>query len=318
MSLIFPCNAVSVSLLDPKNNSSIQTYISTSNPHYENHLTYCQINTEEIQQLKDKPETLTFSIDDESPQYLNPLKEKNLRSYLVLPLFIQEELAGIISLGYSEEPALDQEDINQARQLADQVAVALSNAKLIDELNQFNWGTLTALARAIDAKSSWTAGHSENVTKIAIKIGKALGLSSAETEVLRRGGLLHDIGKLGVSHDILDKPGKLNAKEKAMMEKHVLLGARILEPISAYKEIMPIVLEHHENYNGTGYPSGISGEDICLYARIIAVADRFEALTSNRPYRRALDQKSAVEFIRKQTGEEFDPRVAKAFLSVMH
>jgi len=318
MSLIFPCNGVCVSLLDPNDNFSIQAYIGTSNPHYENHMEYCQINNEDIQRLKNEPETLTFSANDELPQYLEPLKKKNLRSFLVLPLFIGKELSGIISLGYSEEPTLDQEDISQARQLADQVAVALSNTKLIDELNQFNWGTLTALARAIDAKSSWTAGHSEKVTKIALQIGEALGLSSEESEILNRGGLLHDIGKLGVSQEILDKPGKLNAEEKALMQKHVLLGARILEPISAYKEIMPIVLEHHENDNGTGYPYGISGEDISLYARIIAVADRFEALTSNRPYRKALDQKSAVKFIKEKSGEEFDPRVAKAFLNVIH
>lgn len=317
MSLIFPCKAVSVSLLNPNEKFSLQTYVGTSNPHYENHLEHCQINNEEIQQLKNKPETLIFSIGDELPYYLEPLKEKNLRSFLVLPLFIQDELSGIISMGYSEEPVLDQEDINQARQLTDQVAVALSNAKLIDELNQFNLGTLTALARAIDAKSSWTAGHSERVTKFALQIGMALGLSSKESEVLHRGGLLHDIGKLGVPLDILDKPGKLNAEERALMQKHVLLGARILEPISAYKEIMPIVLEHHENFNGTGYPYGISGEDISLYARIVAVADRFEALTSNRPYRRALDQSEAIDFIRNKSGEEFDPRVAQAFLSII-
>jgi len=245
------------------------------------------------------------------------MREKNLKDFLVLPLYIQEKLRGIISLGYSENLDLDQEDINQARQLADQVAVALSNAKLIDELNQFNLGTLTALARAIDAKSSWTAGHSEKVTEVALQISKALGLSSEEEEILRRGGLLHDIGKLGIPHEILDKPRKLDAKERALMQKHVLLGARILEPIAAYKVIMPIVLEHHENYDGTGYPYGISGEDISLYARIIAVADRFEALTSNRPYRRALDQKGAIEFIKEKSGTEFDPRVVKAFLKVI-
>jgi len=318
MNRIFPSKGVSVSLLDPGEKFSIQTYIGMSNPHYDNHLEYCQINNEEIQQLKNDPETLFFSSNDELPQYLHPLKDINLRSYIVLPLFIQKELSGIIALGFSEEkPSLDPDDISQARQLADQVAVALSNAKLIDELNQFNWGTLTALARAIDAKSSWTAGHSENVTKIAMQIGMKLGLSSDESEVLHRGGLLHDIGKLGISHEILDKPGELNAQEKAEMQKHVLLGARILEPIAAYKEIIPIVLEHHENYNGTGYPYGIAGEEISLYARIIAVADRFEALTSNRPYRRALDQKAAVEFIKEKAGQEFDPRVTEAFLNVI-
>jgi putative nucleotidyltransferase with HDIG domain len=160
---------------------------------------------------------------------LASLARKNIRSFLVLPLLIKNSLAGIITLGYSQSPDLPEEDISQARQLADQVAVALSNVRLIEELNQFNLGTLTAFARAIDAKSSWTAGHSERVTTIALKIGKVLGLSQEDLDVLHRGGLLHDIGKIGIAYHVLDKPGRLNSEEKKDLQRHVILGARILE-----------------------------------------------------------------------------------------
>ncbi|MBN1223492.1 MAG: HD domain-containing protein [Candidatus Aminicenantes bacterium] len=317
MSQIFPCKSVCISLLDPMNAFSLTTYVGSTNPHFIIHQESGSITSEEIQQLTNNPETMVFLPGEKLPQYLIPMKNEALESFVALPLFIQNNLHGIISLGFKEEPALNREDAHQARQLADQVAVALSNAKLIDELNQLSWGTLTALARAIDAKSPWTAGHSENVTKIAMKIGKALGYSPYELEVLHRGGLLHDIGKIGVAPEILDKPTKLNEQEADSMRKHVLLGAKILEPISAYKEIISIIREHHENYDGSGYPFGLAGEEICQAARVIAVADRFEAMTSNRPYRKSLDQQSAAKIIEQNAGKEFDPRVVKAFLRIL-
>ena len=195
--------------------------------------------------------------------------------------------------------------------------MALSNVQLIEELNKFTLGSLTAFARAIDAKSPWTAGHSERVTAIGLKIGKALGLSPKDLDILHRGGLLHDIGKIGVGHAILDKPGKLSPGEREDIEKHVILGTRILEPIPAYAEILPIVKQHHENYDGTGYTEGLAGNEICLYARILALADRFEALTSDRPYRKALSQKKAIEIIMEQKGKELDPEVVEAFLKIV-
>ncbi len=195
--------------------------------------------------------------------------------------------------------------------------MALSNAQLIEDLNKLNWGTLRALARAIDAKSPWTAGHSERGTQIALKIGKKLGLSKDEIDTLNRGALLHDIGKIGIGAEILDKEGKLTKKEIKLMNEHARLGATILAPIAAYADVIPIVLQHHEHFNGTGYPDGLAGEDISLGARILAVADRFESLTADRPYRKALDQKIAIEFMKERWVSEFDPEVFQAFLEVM-
>jgi putative nucleotidyltransferase with HDIG domain len=197
------------------------------------------------------------------------------------------------------------------------VAVALSNANLIEALDKFNWGTLKALARTVDTKSSWTAGHSERVTELALKIGKALKLSRKELDNLQRGGLLHDIGKLGVPVEILDKPGRLTNEELEIIKQHPITGARILEPISAYEDVIPIGLQHHERFDGTGYPYGTSGEEICLGARIMAVADVYDALISDRPYRAGIEKKRALEFIKKEAGKRFDPQVVNAFSQVI-
>ena len=155
------------------------------------------------------------------------------------------------------------------------------------------------------------------MTKLALRIGRVLGLSREEMDVLHRAGLLHDIGKLGIPLNILDKEGKLTKKEEQLMREHVHFGVRILEPIAAYAEVVPVVLHHHESFNGRGYPNGLSGEAISLGGRIFAVADSFDALTSNRPYRRALKPKHAIEMIKEKCGSQYDPDIVQAFLEVM-
>ena len=232
-------------------------------------------------------------------------------------MFLGEGLAGVIALGYPDTVAPDSEDLDQARQLADQVGVALANARLVAELDRMNWGTLTALARAIDAKSHWTSGHSERVTQLALRIGRQMGFPQPRLDVLHRGGLLHDIGKIGIPPEILDKAGELDPEERRVMRGHALLGARILEPIAAYAEVIPIVRQHHECFDGTGYPEGLTGEAITLGARIFAVADVYDALRSDRPYRAGMPPAQVVEYIRHESGRQFDPRVVEVFLRIM-
>jgi len=253
----------------------------------------------------------------EMPACLAPLVKDGLGTALVLPLFIQSRLAGLVALGYRDGVTCAAEDLEQARQLADQVAVALANARLVEELDALNWGTLYALARAIDAKSPWTAGHSERVTALALKIGQAMGLSQPQLDIMHRGGLLHDIGKLGIPPTILDKPGRLDDEELRCMRSHVQIGVRILEPISAYGEVIPIVLQHHERFDGKGYPSGIAGDAIDPYARIFSVADCYDALVSDRPYRAGMDRSQVIEHLRRDAGHAFDPQVIEAFLRLM-
>ncbi len=314
---VLPCDCVSVTLRDSNAENTALSYIGGNRTDNEKETETIDLTPEEVQGFHDNPEFLSIEAGETIPNYLTPLVQRSIKSFLVLPIFLKQRLSGIITLGYLEPPVHNQEDLAQARQLADQVAVALSNARLIEELDQLHWGTLTALARAIDAKSPWTAGHSERVTKLALKIGQILGLTQEEMDVLHRGGLLHDIGKLGVPADILDKTGKLTKEEEHLMREHVRLGARILEPIATYDEVIPIVLQHHERFDGTGYPDGLAGEAISLGARIFAVADSFDALTSHRPYRDILGRERAIEVIKSNAGSQFDPKMVQAFLEVM-
>ena len=314
---VFPCKSMSITVVDPQSPDKGQTYIGEDQDGGKKQVEKVKISSEEMQTLKENPETLLISVDENLPEYLAPLTRRGIKSFLVLPLFLKESLAGIIALGYVKQPHFSQEDLEQARRLANQVAVAFSNTRLIEELNELNWGTLRALARAIDAKSSWTAGHSERSTKLSLEIGKGLGLNQDELDDLRRAGLLHDIGKLAIPPEILDKAGSLSPKEHELMHKHPSMGARILEPIAAYSEVIPIVLQHHECYDGSGYPNGLTGEAISQGARIFIVADTYDALISDRPYRKALDRKSAIKYIKEESGTKYDPKVVEAFLEVM-
>ena len=176
---------------------------------------------------------------------------------------------------------------------------------------------MTALARAVDAKSPWTLGHSERVTALSLAIGREMGLTAKELDMLQRGGLLHDIGKIGIPGSILDKPGKLTREEFAIIQEHPEKGARILEPIPAFQEIIPVVTQHHERFDGKGYPWGLSGEAISLGARILAIADVYDALTSDRPYRVALRPEDAISYVAENAGIQFDPAVARIFLNII-
>jgi len=309
-----PHEGVSLSLLRGTPPHTAVTHVRAAGAEGEARLE-TPVTPDDLEQLHRHPEALVFDGPDGLPHYLAPLAGRGLRSFLVVPIFLEGQVSAIISLGHSV-PVHDDDDVQQVRQVADQVAVALSNARLIEELHQLHWGTLTALARAIDAKSPWTSGHSERVTNLAIEIGRAMGLPADELEVLQRGGLLHDIGKIGIPGSILDKPGKLNDQERRQVQAHVRIGVRILEPIPGLGECLPIVRQHHEWFDGSGYPDGLKGEAISLHARILAVADTYDALVSSRPYRAGLDPERAVEIIRKSAGTQFDPRAVQAFLQV--
>lgn len=203
-------------------------------------------------------------------------------------------------------------------QLAAQLGIGLTNARLLEEIDRANWEMVEALSRAIDAKSPWTAGHSTRVTMVGLAIGRRLGLDERQLESIHRCGLLHDIGKLGIPVEILDKPGRLTDDEMDIMKQHPAIGARIVAPISAYADVLAAVRHHHEHYDGSGYPDGLAGEEIPLIARIFAVADVFDALASPRPYREAWSPEQVVEYIAKGAGTQFDPQVVEAFRAEVH
>jgi putative nucleotidyltransferase with HDIG domain len=317
MSDVVPCDAVSAALLDSKDSYKAEAYIWVEKPHKKRYVETVEFKPEDIQTLQDNEEFLFIEPNRKSLHYLKPMARRGFKSFLVLPIFLKKKLAGTITLGYLKPPIISQEDVDQVRRFVNQVAVAISNARLIEELHDLNWGALTALARAIDAKSPWTAGHSERVTKLALEIGRVMRLPKKELDNLHRGGLMHDLGKIGIPPEVLDKPGKLTAEEMRLMHKHVQFGVRILKPIAAYAEVIPIVEQHHERFDGAGYPNGLAGEDISLGGLIFSVADDFDALSTDRPYRKALPRKRIINLIKDRSGSKYNPKVVEAFLEVM-
>jgi putative nucleotidyltransferase with HDIG domain len=175
---------------------------------------------------------------------------------------------------------------------------------------------LTSLSRAIEARDPYTRGHSDRVTEIAEAIARQLGWDEERLALLQVGGSLHDVGKLGVSDEVLAKPGRLDEGELEQIREHPRLGARILLRIAAFRAAIPYVLYHHERWDGNGYPSGRAGEEIPLEARVLAVADAFDAMTSDRPYRRALDYDAAVAEVARCGGTQFDPQIVSVFLEL--
>lgn len=184
------------------------------------------------------------------------------------------------------------------------------------EMELLSLGTIRALADALDAKCDYTAGHSLRVSQIAVLIGRAMKLSPDELRDIELGGILHDIGKIGVPESILWKPGKLNPEEKEMMSKHPEISAQIIGDLKGLKRAREYVRHHHEFFDGSGYPDHLKGEDIPLGARIILVSDAYDAMTTDRPYRKAVGHAGAIVELKKLKGSQFDPSVVDAFLSI--
>ena len=173
------------------------------------------------------------------------------------------------------------------------------------------------LRLAVEAKDTYTRGHSDRVSAYSVLLGEKLGLSSRKLKTLKIGGIFHDIGKIGVPDSILLKEKGLTESEFAEIKKHPLVGAEMLAPVSYFNNIMPIIKYHHERYDGTGYPAGLKGEDIPYLARIVAVADSFDAMTSKRSYRNSLTKKKVIKQLELGKGTQFDPQIADAMLDII-
>ncbi|GAB6095287.1 hypothetical protein JCM14469_15390 [Desulfatiferula olefinivorans] len=276
-----------------------------------------RLSAEDRLNLVRRPDLLISLPRDPRPSFLPRRLSSAIQQVLAIPLFHHQTLAGLICLGHMKPVSFSDEDMTHIQRLASQVSSSLSNARLVEELESLNWGTLEALARTVDAKSKWTAGHSERVSELAVRIARAMDWDDKDTANLQRAGLLHDIGKIGIPMMILDKPDKLSDAEYGLVKEHPVIGAKIIEPIEAYADAIPIILEHHERYDGKGYPLGLSGDDISPGARILAVADVYDAIVSNRPYRQGWVQEKVIRLIMDESGKHFDPRVVDAFLTVI-
>jgi putative nucleotidyltransferase with HDIG domain len=246
-----------------------------------------------------------------------PLPE-SVQSFIAFPLKTPKNTIGVLNLirgnGGVSFSHIDLEIINV---LASQSSISIENAKLYQDIRDNYLKTIRAFALAVEAKDRYTHGHSENVMKYTVVLAKHLGLSDLEIEDVKYAGLLHDIGKIGISEFILNKPSRLTPYEFDEIKKHPAVGAKIIADVPFLQPLVPFVLHHHEFFDGTGYPDGIPGEEIPYGARILSVADVFEAMTSNRPYRKALSPDVAVKTLIAGKGRQFDPQMVDAFLDVL-
>lgn len=188
--------------------------------------------------------------------------------------------------------------------------------KFADQIRDFTLNSIKALASALEARDTYTQGHSMRVTQYSLLVGEKLSLTKKEMEKLRLAGLLHDVGKIGVKEQVLNKPGKLTPEEYEQIKIHSQLSVKILQPVITDEEVIDIIRHHHERWDGDGFPYGLKKEEIPLGSRIIIVCDTFDAMTSNRPYRKALTKEIAFDELRRCSGSQFDPRMVKAFLSI--
>ena len=237
------------------------------------------------------------------------------RNMICVPVKIHEKVIGVLqAMNKANNERFTQWDLEDFQSLSDQVGIAIENANLYKELKEAFLGTAEALGDAIEAKDAYTAGHTQRVLSYSLMMGRQLGLASAELENLKLAAALHDIGKIGVDDQILRKPGRLDDEEKKKMDDHTLIGPRIVQNIKQMQAVVPGIRHHHEKYDGTGYPQKLKGEGIPLVARIIGVADCFDAMTTDRPYRKGLPVKTALDEIHKMSGTQFDGKVVKAFM----
>ena len=252
------------------------------------------------------------------PEYISTLS--GLRSEICVPLVVSEKLIGIINVESKELNAFSQEDLQLLTTISSQLATAIERTRLYKELIHSNQElsvaydrTLEGWASALELRDHETQGHTERVTQLAVTLAQETGMQEPELTQLRRGSLLHDIGKIGIPDSILFKPGPLSEMEIAVMQQHPVYAKNLLARIPFLKPALEIPYYHHEKWDGTGYPVGLKGEDIPLAARIFAIADVFDALTSSRPYRAAWGKQEALNYIVFQSGKHFDSRLVDVF-----
>jgi HD-GYP domain-containing protein (c-di-GMP phosphodiesterase class II) len=201
--------------------------------------------------------------------------------------------------------------------IAYQAKLAIANAGNFESLESTFLSTVEALANALEANDEYTSSHARWISNMALRVGRALALEERALERLELGALFHDIGKIGIPSTILAKPGRLTARERAIIETHPALGERIIAPIRRLREVGPIVRHCHEHFDGSGYPDGLGGETIPVESRIILVCDAFHAMTTDRPYRKRLSVAEACRRLEQAAGTQFDPRVVSVYLRLL-
>ena len=261
-------------------------------------------------------EPLLAQADNLPPQLRNLSARDRAASAVSVPLKASGRTLGVITVTSQDRRRFSESDVHLLSRLAADAGMALENANLYDELQRSFLETVAALAEAVDAKDPYTRGHSERVTDLAVLVGREMGISGEALGILRSAAVLHDIGKIGIAERILRKPGPLDDAEWDTMRTHPDLGASIVGPVSALRQVVPLLQHHHERWDGAGYPSKLKGEEIPLGSRILALADAYEAMTSDRAYRAALAPERAMEILKEGAGRQWDPAVVAAFVKL--
>ncbi len=254
------------------------------------------------------------ALSEEIKRYTN---ESEIRSFAIVPINLRQDRACTVAIGRKAKGSFTDKEIQLLELLSSRAAFALENAMLFNRLEQSYLDTIESLVKAIEAKDKYTRGHSEQVATLAREMAFVLGLDRERAERIYTAGLLHDVGKIGISSGVLCKPSILSPEEYNEIKLHPLKGYEILKPIRSFIDLAEIVLQHHERFDGSGYPRGIRGDEIFLEARILAVADAYQAMTSSRPYRKGLPAEQALQEIRKGSGGQFDPEIAALFINML-
>jgi putative nucleotidyltransferase with HDIG domain len=239
-----------------------------------------------------------------------------VRQAVVVPLTEGENLFGwLATFNHDENHEFGSSEASLLSSVAAILGIHAGNIELYRQQAEFLAGVVRALTSAIDAKDPYTCGHSDRVARIAVKLADRLGCDGRELETIYLSGLLHDIGKIGIDDQVLRKPGKLTQAEYEHIKMHADIGYRILKDLKQLGQVLPVVRHHHEAWDGSGYPFGLSGEEIPLYARIVAVADAFDAMTSDRPYRRGMPDEKLDAVFKAGAGKQWDADVIEAFFA---
>ena len=314
-------DAASIFLVDPKSHSLYIANGQGFNMH-----TFQQLDVAE--QTLEQGKTLVLNAEangkNEVP-YPSAFLTKGILQCISVPLYANSETIGVLEGYYrSNNVEIISEWIEFTETIAGQTAIAVEHVRLMERYQNLNNELLMAhetilegWAKALEFKDRETKGHSYRVTDMTLKIGQELGLDENELVNMRRGALLHDIGKMGIPDTILLKPGPLDDREWAVMKQHPLYAQEFLNGIGFLKSAMIIPLYHHERWNGSGYPFGLSGEDIPLPARIFAVVDVWDALSYDRPYRDAWSESQVLKYIKNNSGTLFDPHIVETFMHLV-
>ncbi|MGB9822898.1 HD domain-containing phosphohydrolase [Thermodesulfovibrio sp.] len=240
------------------------------------------------------------------------------KTMICLPVMIKEKLLGVIQAINKKNGFFNEYDLELLKALSSQVAVAIENARLYDELKQTFYEIVFALADTIEKRDPYTAGHTKRVMDYSVATAIEMGLGEEEIEKLKLAAILHDIGKIGIRDSILLKTERLTDEEYKIIQNHAIYGAEILQHVRQLKDIIPGVKYHHEKFDGSGYPERLKAQEIPLIARIIAVADTFDAMTTDRPYRKGMSIEAAIQELKNNAATQFDSEVVEAFLKALN